>query len=52
MAGTARCSTVAIAQLADARLERLRTEHQMLRQTEITEELLDVISGFGVLRTE
>jgi F-type H+-transporting ATPase subunit gamma len=36
----------------EERLERLRAEHQMLRQTEITEELLDVVSGFEVLRTE
>ena len=36
----------------EERLERLRTEHQMLRQTEIIEELLDVVSGYEVLRTE
>lgn len=36
----------------EERLDRLRTEHQLLRQTEITEELLDVVSGFEVLRTE
>lgn len=36
----------------EERLDRLRTEHQLLRQSEITEELLDVVSGFEVLRTE
>jgi F-type H+-transporting ATPase subunit gamma len=36
----------------EERLSRLRTEHQLVRQTEITEELLDVVSGFEVLRTE
>ena len=36
----------------EERLERLRAQHQMLRQTEITEELLDVVSGFEVLRAE
>jgi F-type H+-transporting ATPase subunit gamma len=34
------------------RLDRLRTEHQLVRQTEITEELLDVVSGFEVLHGE
>jgi F-type H+-transporting ATPase subunit gamma len=36
----------------EERLDRLRTEHQLLRQSEITEELLDVVSGFEVLRAE
>lgn len=33
----------------EERLERMRTLHQQLRQTEITAELLDVVSGFDVL---
>lgn len=32
------------------RLERLRQEHHRLRQAQITEELLDIVSGFDVLR--
>ena len=36
----------------EERLSRLRAEHQLVRQTEITEELLDVVSGFEVLRSE
>jgi F-type H+-transporting ATPase subunit gamma len=34
----------------EERLERLRFQHQQQRQTQITEELLDVVSGFEVLR--
>ena len=33
------------------RLTALRTEYHQLRQTLITEELLDVVSGFEALRT-
>ena len=35
----------------EERLERLRTEHPLRRETEITEELVNVVSGFEVLRT-
>lgn len=36
----------------EERLIELRKQHHLLRQSEITEELLDVISGFEVLQTE
>lgn len=34
----------------EERLERLNQEHHRLRQAQITEELLDIVSGFDVLR--
>lgn len=34
----------------EERLERLNQEHHRMRQAQITEELLDIVSGFDVLR--
>jgi len=36
----------------EQRLARMRSRHQQLRQSEITEELIDVVSGFEVLTSE
>lgn len=36
----------------EERIDRLRNEYHQLRQAQITEQLLDVVSGFEVLRED